>query len=105
MHSTVKSTSSPVPGVDRSRARAVLRLRRSQGRRERCHQRRHRRRHLAAQQVVQEIEARGGEAIVNGENVADWEGAPAHDQRRDRATSATSTSSSTTPASCATGSS
>ncbi|MCB0999177.1 MAG: SDR family NAD(P)-dependent oxidoreductase [Acidimicrobiales bacterium] len=28
-----------------------------------------------AQQVVQEIEARGGEAIVNGENVADWEGA------------------------------
>ena len=28
-----------------------------------------------AQQVVQEIEAMGGEAIVNGENVADWEGA------------------------------
>jgi NAD(P)-dependent dehydrogenase (short-subunit alcohol dehydrogenase family) len=28
-----------------------------------------------AQQVVNEIEALGGEAIVNGENVADWEGA------------------------------
>ena len=28
-----------------------------------------------AQQVVHEIEALGGEAIVNGENVADWEGA------------------------------
>jgi NAD(P)-dependent dehydrogenase (short-subunit alcohol dehydrogenase family) len=28
-----------------------------------------------AQQVVNEIEAMGGQAIVNGENVADWEGA------------------------------
>src|SRR4028118_198238 len=28
-----------------------------------------------AQTVVEEIEAMGGEAIVNGENVADWEGA------------------------------
>jgi NAD(P)-dependent dehydrogenase (short-subunit alcohol dehydrogenase family) len=28
-----------------------------------------------AQQVVEEIEAMGGEAIVDGENVADWEGA------------------------------
>jgi len=28
-----------------------------------------------AQQVVAEIEAMGGEAIVNGENVADWQGA------------------------------
>jgi NAD(P)-dependent dehydrogenase (short-subunit alcohol dehydrogenase family) len=28
-----------------------------------------------AQEVVQEIEALGGEAIVNGDNVADWEGA------------------------------
>lgn len=28
-----------------------------------------------AQQVVEEIRAMGGEAIVNGENVADWEGA------------------------------
>jgi NAD(P)-dependent dehydrogenase (short-subunit alcohol dehydrogenase family) len=28
-----------------------------------------------AQQVVEEIEAMGGEAIVNGDNVADWEGA------------------------------
>ena len=28
-----------------------------------------------AQQVVAEIEAMGGEAIVNGDNVADWEGA------------------------------
>jgi NAD(P)-dependent dehydrogenase (short-subunit alcohol dehydrogenase family) len=29
----------------------------------------------AAMQVVDEIEAMGGEAVVNGENVADWEGA------------------------------
>ena len=28
-----------------------------------------------AQQVVEEIKALGGEAIVNGDNVADWEGA------------------------------
>ena len=28
-----------------------------------------------AQQVVAEIEAMGGEAVVNGDNVADWEGA------------------------------
>ena len=28
-----------------------------------------------AQQVVEEIEALGGEAVVNGDNVADWEGA------------------------------
>jgi NAD(P)-dependent dehydrogenase (short-subunit alcohol dehydrogenase family) len=28
-----------------------------------------------AQQVVQEIQALGGEAVVNGDNVADWEGA------------------------------
>ena len=28
-----------------------------------------------AHQVVEEIEAMGGEAIVNGDNVADWEGA------------------------------
>jgi NAD(P)-dependent dehydrogenase (short-subunit alcohol dehydrogenase family) len=28
-----------------------------------------------AQQVVQEIEAMGGEAVVNGDNVASWEGA------------------------------
>jgi len=28
-----------------------------------------------AQQVVQEIRAMGGEAVVNGDNVADWEGA------------------------------
>jgi NAD(P)-dependent dehydrogenase (short-subunit alcohol dehydrogenase family) len=28
-----------------------------------------------AQQVVEEIRAMGGEAVVNGENVADWEGA------------------------------
>jgi NAD(P)-dependent dehydrogenase (short-subunit alcohol dehydrogenase family) len=28
-----------------------------------------------AQQVVEEIEALGGEAIVNGDNVADWQGA------------------------------
>jgi NAD(P)-dependent dehydrogenase (short-subunit alcohol dehydrogenase family) len=28
-----------------------------------------------AQQVVQEIQAMGGEAVVNGDNVADWEGA------------------------------
>jgi NAD(P)-dependent dehydrogenase (short-subunit alcohol dehydrogenase family) len=28
-----------------------------------------------AQQVVQEIQAMGGEAVVNGDNVADWQGA------------------------------
>ena len=28
-----------------------------------------------AQQVVEEIRAMGGEAVVNGDNVADWEGA------------------------------
>ena len=28
-----------------------------------------------AQQVVEEIKALGGEAVVNGDNVADWEGA------------------------------
>jgi NAD(P)-dependent dehydrogenase (short-subunit alcohol dehydrogenase family) len=29
----------------------------------------------AAQQTVEDIEAMGGEAVVNGENVADWDGA------------------------------
>ena len=29
----------------------------------------------AAMQVVEEIKAAGGEAVVNGENVADWDGA------------------------------
>src|SRR5436305_2737544 len=28
-----------------------------------------------AQQVVEEIKAMGGEAVANGENVADWQGA------------------------------
>lgn len=28
-----------------------------------------------AQQVAEEIKAMGGEAVVNGDNVADWEGA------------------------------
>src|SRR6266576_6877401 len=29
----------------------------------------------AAQQTVEDIKARGGDAVVNGENVADWDGA------------------------------
>ena len=58
----------------------------------------------AAMEVVEEIKGMGGEAVVNGDNVADWDGAPA--SCRPRSTrSVTCTCSSTTPASCATGSS
>ena len=60
----------------RARARAAVRRRRRQGRgqRPRRCRRRHRRRRHAGQQVVDEIEASGGEAVANGDNVADWEG-------------------------------
>ncbi len=37
-----------------------------------------------AQQVVDEIEAMGGEAVANGDNVAELGGWPTTDQRRDR---------------------
>ena len=56
-----------------------------------------------AQQVVDEIVAAGGEAVVNGDNVADWEGAERSDRDGASTRSATSTCWSTTPASCATG--
>ena len=55
-----------------------------------------------ASEVVAAINKAGGEAIANGEDVSDWNGAKAHDRRGDRRISASSTSSSTTPASCAT---
>ena len=56
-----------------------------------------------AQQTVADIMAAGGEAVVNGDNVADWDGARAARAARRSTRSATSTCSSTTPASCATG--
>ncbi len=56
-----------------------------------------------AEQVVDEIAGMGGEAIANGDDVSTWEGAAAPGQRRRRGASATCTSWSTTPASCATG--
>ena len=37
-----------------------------------------------AQQVVDEIKAMGGEAVANGDNVADWDGAQRLDPDRDR---------------------
>jgi len=37
-----------------------------------------------AQQTVADIKAMGGEAIVNGDNVADWDGAKRHDRQRHR---------------------
>ena len=37
-----------------------------------------------AQQVVAEIEAMGGEAVANGDNVADWDGAQRLVQTADR---------------------
>ena len=55
-----------------------------------------------AEQVAQEIRAFGGEAAANGENVADFAGAERL-VRQAVETSAGSTSSSTTPASSATG--
>ena len=58
-----------------------------------------------AQKVVAEIQAKGGTAVANTDSVADWDvGEP--DRQDARSTpSAGSMSSSTTPASCATGSS
>ena len=55
-----------------------------------------------AQEVVEEIKGMGGEAVANGDSVRRWEGAAAPDQHRRSRRSATCTSSSTTPASCAT---
>ncbi len=55
-----------------------------------------------AQTVVDEIRSTGGDAVVNGENVADFDGAKRMIEQAVR-TSVGSTSSSTTPASCATG--
>ena len=55
--------------------------------------RRHRRRRSARpQQVVDEIEGMGGEAVANGDDVSDWEGAAAPGQHGRRARSAASTS-------------
>ena len=39
-----------------------------------AHRRRHRR-SLRRQEVVAEIDAAGGEAVVNGDDVSDWDGA------------------------------
>ena len=55
-----------------------------------------------AQQVVDEITAAGGEAVVNGDDVSDF--GQAKDMiHQASAPTAGSTSSSTTPASCGTG--
>ena len=56
-----------------------------------------------AQQVVDEIVAAGGEAVANGDSVADCEGAQRLVQHRHRHVRRRSTCWSTTPASCATG--
>ncbi len=56
-----------------------------------------------AQQVVDEIEAAGGEAVANTDDISTWDGAEAPRSSRRSTRSAGSTSSSTTPASCATG--
>ena len=56
-----------------------------------------------AQEVVDEIKALGGEAVANYDDISDFDGAEARRPAGDRARSARSTSSSTTPASCATG--
>ena len=56
----------------------------------------------AAMQVVDEIKAMGGEAVANGDNVADWDGAQRLVQPGDRHVRRPRTCSSTTPASCAT---
>ena len=55
-----------------------------------------------AHDVVREIEALGGEAVANGENVADFAGAEAAWSSRRSSASAASTSSSTTRGSSAT---
>ena len=55
----------------------------------------------AAQSVVDEITAAGGQAVANTDSVSSFAGAKALSTRRSRP-SAISTSSSTTPGSCAT---
>ena len=55
-----------------------------------------------ADAVVDEILAAGGEAVADGGDVANWDDAPTMVQGARRASGAASTSSSTTPASCAT---
>ena len=55
-----------------------------------------------AGEVVEEIRAAGGEAVANGDDVADWDGAGRLVADAPSTRSATSTPSSTTPASCAT---
>ena len=57
-----------------------------------------------AQEVANEIVSAGGRAVANTDNIATWDGAKNLVARRYRS-SAVSTSSSTTPASCATASS
>ena len=57
----------------------------------------------AADEVVDVIKSRGGEAVANYDSVADFDGAEQHHRHRDRRRSAASTCSSTTPACCATG--
>ena len=56
----------------------------------------------AARAVVEEITGMGGEAVPHFGDVADWDDSQAHDRDRASTPSAISTSSSTTPASCAT---
>ena len=55
-----------------------------------------------AQQVVDEITAKGGRAAANYDSVSSWTGAESDDRSRRSTRSAASTCSSTTPASCAT---
>ena len=55
-----------------------------------------------AQEVVAEIEALGSQAVADGANVADFEAAPRASSSTRSTPSVGSTSSSTTPASCAT---
>ena len=56
-----------------------------------------------AHEVVAEIEALGSAAVADGENVADFDGSPAVSSSTPSTRSVGSTSSSTTPGSCATG--
>ena len=90
----------------RPRARAEPGPARGQGRRERS--RRQRSTAPAAtsrppRRSSNEIIGMGGEAIANGDNVADWEGAQRLINTRDRDVRRPARASSTTPASCATG--
>ena len=55
-----------------------------------------------AAQVCREIEALGGAAVPNYDSVSDFDGAGRHHRDRGRHVRHASTSSSTTPASCAT---